>query len=151
MNALPVTTAIGAQMVIRPAEAGDTAFIRDSWKRSYLEGGFAPRCERLLYWEGQSDLINRLMGRSETLVAANSEDQAQLFGWVCFERTGRVGIVHFACVKRTFRQMGIGRALVLASVSSCEGRYHSHRTKLGELAARRIDSTWNPYLLGGIG
>ena len=138
-------------LLVREAELADIPFIRDSWKHSFHEGGHAPRCEPILFWEGQSDVITRLLGRSRVLVASNPEDRAQIFGWVCFEQVGPLGVVHYVVVKRPFRRMGVAKSLLEHAVGGLERRMHSHRTKLGERVAARVGSTWNPYLLGGIG
>lgn len=147
-----MTPAVGpsSSFLLRPGAVGDVAFIRDSWKRGYVDGGRAPNCERVLLWEGTADLITALLKRSSVFVAVSPEDDTQLLGWVCFERRGRVVILHFVHVKHVFRKRGLCRALLSAAIDGAPGLMHSLRTKDGDRLAMRLRSTWNPFLLGGI-
>ena len=150
MNATATaSTASRAEFILRPATVDDVPLIRDSWKRSYKGGGRAPKCEPLVYWEGQAELIDALLKRSHVVVAVSPEDSTQVFGWAAFEKRGRVGILHYCFVKAAFRRYGVARAL-LQEVSALPGLMHSHRTEDGDRLTRALRSTWNPYLLGGI-
>lgn len=135
---------------VRDATEADVPFVSDTWKHSYRKGGLSPNCAGVLYWEGQHALVARLLSRSMVRVAFNPHAPGQLFGWCCFEAVDQLGVLHFVYVKAPFRGYGIARELVSA-VANLPGLQHSHRTKDGERLCAALNSTWNPYLLGGIG
>ena len=104
--------------VIRPGRGGDRSFIINSWVRSYAKRAIAdspqpggigpPRTEAAVYVSSQNRLVERLLARSDILVACGREDSDQIFGYIAYEDPN---LLHYLYVKIPFRRLGIGRLL----------------------------------------
>lgn len=136
------------QVLLRPANESDAAFIFDSWLRSYRKGGRSPRVESAVFWDEHRRLLGKLLSRSTVLVACSGEDPAQLFGWLAFERLGAVCVVHYCYTQRVFRRLGVAKKLLEVASSGSGGLAHTHETDAGAPFAKAWRSVYNPYLAG---
>lgn len=95
----------------------EMSLVLKSWARCYRGEPANLRMPQRAFYLWQRDMIDRLLERGATvLVARDAERPAFLFGWLCAERLGRALAVHYAFVKRAFRERGIGHAMLAAAV-----------------------------------
>jgi|SRR5688572_11308790 len=142
---------------IRDLRAGDINFVLKSWLKSYKESMFATNIPGAVYFDEHKQVIMGELARgSEIVVAVNEEDDDQIIGFLCFDRTrlGTCLIVHYIYVKSPFRKMGVGRVLMDEAIGRCD-----HNPDLPIVithSSRDFGRFWpsyavyNPYLLGAI-
>lgn len=139
-------------VVIRPVVPDDRRFVIGSWLDSYYQP-LDPKRKAPELWHipkyvayGHLEMvIYKLLDRATTLVAVNSEDEHQLFGFICFNAPN---ILHYIYVKSTFRKFGIARALYEQFTAedtpvTCTFANFNYAS-----ARKRLPLTFNPYLRG---
>lgn len=146
-----------SQVLLRPAAAVEAPFIFRNWLDSYFPEQRA-RLKKTVYYEGQHALIERLLKRSRALVACNTHDPDQLYGFAVGELFGapfpNVFALHYVYVKQAFRERGIGSRLVRELRGNAEMTFHSHEIERGSgeavaawsaFRASLGGSNFNPY------
>jgi len=110
---------------VRPMNDHDRNFVRSSWLRSNrARCEWAPRSE---YFRLHHDVVEGLLERSTTLVACAKENPTQIVGWACGEITDGHPILHFAYVKRPFRNQGVAGHLVETLCGRRDGIVLTHQ------------------------
>lgn len=131
---------------IRPAVEADLPFVVHSWLHSYASTG-AKASSSSVYWDHHPNLVKAALGRSSVLVACPDDDPESILGWICIDRVGKHGLIHYVYVKHPFRRLGIASALLapLRPVPMCI----THKTSVTE--KMNLPSYWvhNPYLFNG--
>ena len=128
-----------SQVIIRPGEAGDASFIHSSWLNSYLRNSRWPGVVGPCFHVEHSEVIKRLMDRSEIKVAAWSEDAETILGWICAEPTA----LHYVFVRKEFRRQGIAKQLAEALIPGIA--LVTHRTTDADKIRWPIGWSYNPY------
>ncbi|HET7378721.1 MAG TPA: hypothetical protein VFJ24_01645 [Gaiellales bacterium] len=100
---------MGGTLKIRSPEPADVALVCSTWKRSARLA--YPWMRTTAYYRDHGAAIEAALARSSVLVACEADDPGHVYGWICWE--GRC--VHYVFVKYTYRAMGIGTALLLAT------------------------------------
>lgn len=113
---------------IRGPEGDDVNVILSAWTWGYFdwlkshlrsadsaEAVEYDRLAKAAYLEDYRPRIGELLRRSEVLVACAVDDPWQVFGWLAWEADPVSGTLHYAYVKKPFRQQGIFRALYAAA------------------------------------
>jgi ribosomal protein S18 acetylase RimI-like enzyme len=137
-EALPMESEVS----LRPAHAADTAFVVDSWLKSFRSSsGDVPGP---IYWRSHREVVDALLQRANVLVACNPEDASQIFGWAAFEKRAGVLVLHYLYVKEPFRRYGIATRLL--RTLSAKGCQYTHHTKAFARMARTWRAHFNPYL-----
>lgn len=100
--------------IIRPAGAPDLPFVGHSYVEGVCHADPWSACEPRWMRAAARAVVDRLIRRSEVLVACADEDEAQLFGCVMGSRDPRW--LHWIYVKATpdFRRLGIATSLMSA-------------------------------------
>lgn len=134
---------------LRPGLQSDLPFIKSSWLQSYRESS---KISYDLFNIYQNGLTEKILERSLTVVACNSEDDDLILGWICFEPAPKpvrlifdhptMRIVHYAYVKAIYRKLGVGKALYKACVQ--EPFVYTHRTEM--MRKLPISGDYCPYL-----
>ena len=102
---------------IQPATEADMALVWNSWLKSYRCEPESQRMPARAYHLWQKDIVQRLLdGGARVYVARDAERPVFLFGWLCAQRVGDALACHYAFVKRSFRERGVGHALLAAAV-----------------------------------
>jgi GNAT superfamily N-acetyltransferase len=110
---------------LRDAGPDDLPFVRSTWLRDYRErSSFARRIDAAEYQLFHRLLLDRIQSRSRTVVAYDVAAPEVLWGWVCSEPGN---CLHYVFVKRPFRNMGLGRALLQAALWPEDG-FYTHQT-----------------------
>lgn len=88
-----------------------------SWSRSFRAEPSSQRMGERAFFLAHRDVIDRLLaGGARVLVARDVANPGFIFGWICAERHGDALVAHYCYVKRAFRCLGIGHALLADAV-----------------------------------
>ena len=131
---------------IRPGTADDASFIFSSWLKSYRQSYFARTISNTIYFDQHHAVLRRLIKRCSTDIACNPEDPSQIYGYIVHESVTGIPVVHYVYVKQTFRNMGIGKALLEKAKTFEEAGVYTHHTKMAEKLAAKHSVTHHPYL-----
>jgi len=136
---------------IREANSEDISFIFSSWLKSFKTSKFAKSIGSNLYYSGHHILIENLLKRSKVLVACNSTDVGQIYGFGVGEMRDNVPIVHFIYVKHKFRKFKIGTALFEDLINKEEGEdypasFFTHLTKSSDASCHLYNAIYYPHL-----
>jgi L-amino acid N-acyltransferase YncA len=123
------------------------SFIFNSWLKSYQSS-----CKHIaapVYFEFQHKLIESILKRSTVLVAVNTTDEQQIYGYLVCEKIQDVTVLHYAYTKNLYRRTGIQKKLLAAAnISLAEPCFISHKTVVcSKLASNSL--VYNPYLAYG--
>jgi len=129
-----------ASISFRPFKEDDLNFITNSWMKSYKKHA-GVRSD--VYFVEHHKLIHFILRKSHILIACNSQNADQIFGYIVYEKN-IFTIIHFAFVKQMFRGIGIFKQLFdEASVTSpflC-----SHDTRYNQKEVLGKVKIFNPY------
>jgi len=129
---------------IRRGTTEDANFITNSWMESYRKSDFSKYIPKGIYNIGHHASVKAAIESSIIHVAASNEDDNQIFGWVCVQ-PGQTKTLHYIYVKHSFRELGIGTALLEASNIFKDAFFFSHLTK-GKLSIHLFEKgKYNPY------
>lgn len=133
---------------IRSATEEDIPFICNAWLKSYRSGYLCREVANTIYFAEHHKLIDRLIKKSNVMIACNPEDPTQIFGFSCNEIVDNVYVLHFIYIKQTYRNLGIATHLLKNSgfnpkVGSC----HTHSNKVSVRLQAKYNSVYHPYLL----
>jgi GNAT superfamily N-acetyltransferase len=92
-----------APIMLRPMDTSDRGRVCESWVKSY-SGRVCPPTQNRGLWR----LVNALLDRCATLVAAFDEDPLTILGWACTSSD----VVHYVHVRKEFRRQGISKQLL---------------------------------------
>jgi GNAT superfamily N-acetyltransferase len=122
---------------IRIATQSDLRFIRSSWFDSYWHCYAKKKIEGVVYRSEMRLSIERLLKRSNVLVAFFDEVPDEVLGWSACE--GQT--CHYVYVKGDYRRQGLGKGLVPPQIL-----YYSHATDAqGRLFANSVNMKFNPF------
>lgn len=129
------------ELILRPASADELLrVIPHDWFLSYRNNGSKDTQELGHDIYGQQNLlIAHLLATCPPIVATFAGVPDEVVGWVC--RDVSKPLTHFVYVKFDYRRTGVAAVLTQGT------RQHSHKTRAGELLARKLGSTFNPYSL----
>lgn len=115
--------------LIRDPKGNDLPFVLNSWLKSDRDNGRNRLMSQETYYGGYRDECIKKLDKGFVTVACNTEDEDQIFGWVCAD----AGVIHYVYVKVPFRNSGVASALVKAAepewgkgptVVSTAGKFH---------------------------
>jgi hypothetical protein len=141
--------AVPNQIRLREATEADLGFIFDSWLESYRrESAWAAHMSSNIFFPNHRNLVRELVQRCIPVIACNHDDPLHLAGFMCAERIQGIFVVHYAYVKFSLREYGIGSAMARAyQYDGNEQIIASHWTKTAIRIAQRKRALFNPYLL----
>lgn len=132
---------------IRPLTEADVPFIFSSWLKSYRESQFGRGMARTFFFTEHHKVIERLLKTCEVFIACNDQDVADIFGYICGERTGGVLVIHYIYVKHTYRNLGIGKLLLNCfSHTGDVAALYTHKTPAADKLAERFNMAYHPYI-----
>lgn len=109
------------------------------------EGSF-PHMATETYVAVQLPRVTRALARSQVVVACNPEEPGQIFGWICFERSGLGTVIHYVYTKHVFRRMGVATALFSAANPSGGPVTVTSTGRLFEDLRAKYSLTYDPTL-----
>lgn len=117
------------QFQIRDAEPEDSPFYFMAWLRSYREhSDVARKMDERIYFKWQQKVIERLLRRARLLIAYNPDDSDQHYGFICYESSAFIPILHYIYVKKPFRKLGIAGELL--SLMGKQSFVYTHETDI---------------------
>lgn len=135
-------------VLVRPAEAADIPFIFNSWLRSFRTGSLCANVANSIYFVEHHKVLEKLLKRSEVLVACEPSDPTNIYGYLCYEKIQDIFVLHYAYVKHTFRQLGVANSLL--EKTGCDftkqGLF-SHHNKSSERFCAKLNLTYHPYII----
>lgn len=140
-----------AEVMVRPAVAGDLPFIFSGWLRSYRVGDLCAGVGNDRYFEAHHKIVALLLQRSTVLVACDAQNPHGVFlGFTCAEMLpGGERLLHYVYVKEDFWGHGVARMLLdaLEEREPAERVTCTHRTRRGKGLIRAKGWTYDPYAL----
>lgn len=133
---------------IRPAQETDIPFILNSWLKSFRMGTFNVNVANTIYFTEQHKLVEKILKRSTVLIACESNDVANIYGYIVFEKIEGILTIHYMYIKHTFRGLGLSKVLLENAGHDKEaGGLYTHNTRVGEKVAIKANLVYHPYLL----
>jgi hypothetical protein len=110
--------------IVRPAQASDLSYIRNSWCRSshsHLESAHylskqGPAPHYHIYRTLFDDVQDRILSGARVLVAVNDDDTDQILGFLVYEPAADAPpVLHYLQTKKELWRTGIGKVLLEAA------------------------------------
>jgi len=108
---------------IESMQAHDVDFIWSSWLKSYRSSPHTRKWSEAAYLDYQRPRIERLLGRSQVLVARPLDWAQGILGYLVYEPN----LIHYVYVKSTYRHQGVARSLLATSGVQLSECSYSHR------------------------
>jgi ribosomal protein S18 acetylase RimI-like enzyme len=143
----------GLKFVLRDAQPDDLAFCIHAWAQESEQAPAATGVPHQVFAPYQRRLIARVLQGASTTIACSPEASDHAYGFVASGPDYRGHpVVHWVYVKSTFRDMGLGRALLEHALQGRIGgwvTFASQRSlsRRAESSLRRYGLTYNPFLL----
>lgn len=143
---------------IRQASTKDLDLILNNWLESYAEFQFSRlrssekfgnpwvKIPKSTFFPNHRRLAQAAIARSFVFCAADMEDPAHVYGWICVEPESgeEKPTLHYIYVKYTFRKMGVGAALMSETLKDSDFTFsHLPSTRLYQSFKGR--GRFNPY------
>lgn len=134
---------------IRPATDNDVPFILNSWLKSYRDNGpIAQNVPNTIYYAGHHKILQKIIRRSQVLVACDEKDESQIFGYASAERIDGHFVLHFVYIKQQFRKMGIGTSLLnMFEHDPSTVSIFTHHTRMAERMHMKYNMVYHPYVI----
>lgn len=134
-------------ITLRQPHAEDIPFIFSSWLKSYRSSLHVKNISNTVYYGEHHKVLERLMKRSEALIACNPEDANQIYGYLIYEKITGILVTHYCYVKQPYRRLGICHQLLSAAGRDKDEPFvYTHETFLGEKISGRLRAMYNPYV-----
>lgn len=125
------------------ATADEYAFVFDSWARSFQKSRYAGCIPNHLYPQvsraGSADILDR-GAKVEVAYVDMPDGSRRVMGYSVSEP--QRNILHWVFVKRDYRQLGIGRALVDRVTAECDPAKPKHYTYRTDASAKFLGPSW---------
>lgn len=132
-----------AEIILRPGIIPeDAGFVFSSWLKSYY--GNSPHntwIPKKIYQKEQAIIITKLLNRSDLSIAAMSEDERIIIGYLVYEK----GIIHYVYIKEPFRGLGIGKKLIQENGFFDKTKV-THLTHKGRKIQLKAGFIYSPYI-----
>lgn len=114
------------QITFRPVKESDLNYIYSSWLEDYLSShhtkvktyklqSHVALMPKNLYYKEQRELIAKILKKSKVIVACNTEDEEQIFGYIVYRSLGletELTILSWVYVRPIYRSFGICKKLI---------------------------------------
>jgi GNAT superfamily N-acetyltransferase len=132
----------------RAASEEDIGFIFNSWLKSFRHSYFAKVISNTIYYEEQHKILEALIKASKVIVACDEKDTSQIYGYAVGDEIDNFLIIHYVYVKHSFRNMGIGKALLNVFDHSPEkAAIYTMHTRTCERLAPKYNFVYHPYII----
>lgn len=132
---------------VRPAKLEDLDFIYATWLKSYRHASqFAKKLTNKVFFEMHHKVIDNFVARGGLVQVAHPKGEPDvILGYICYEAT--MPLVQYVYVKKTFRKMGVARALYKTTNIPDNGIFTHWTTDTDWIIKKLENLTYNPYLL----
>ena len=100
-----------------------------------------------VYFSEHHKLIEKLLKVSAIAVACNENDSTQIYGWACASTIDDIPCLHYVYVKHSFRNLGIGTALLYYFNKERKTMLYTHYTKNIHSFKNKCELVYHPYIL----
>jgi hypothetical protein len=139
-----------SEIEVRPAYMDDLAFIFATLLRSYRHASnFARKISNEIFYTYHHMFLDACLKRpnSKVMVAHPKGEPNVILGYLLSEtRPDGEDVVHYTYVKKSFRQMGVARAL-WATLNPEKKYTITHYTVDADWIVKKFNLKYNPYLL----
>jgi len=135
---IPEEVESAPNILIRPADINDAAFILDTWLDGHARQN--RNQSKISLYKMHRPIVENLLESAFTYVACNQAITDQIYGYVCAKRhefdvlnkTRSLLIVHWAHVKSVFRTMGIATTILERAYGYRRGEkvLHTHQGRI---------------------
>lgn len=133
---------------LRKAIQDDVGFIFNAWLKSFKFSHFARNITNTIYFAEQHKLIERLLKSNDTIIACNTDDPTQIYGFINAGHVDGILCVNYIYVKQSFRNLGIGKILLNSfEHDAASASVYTHYTRMSEKLAAKYNFVYHPYLL----
>ena len=133
---------------LRAATAEDVPFIFNSWLKSYRQSLFARNITSTVYFSEHHKVLENLLRNSTVIMACDKQDPTTVYGYICAGKVDGVFVLHYVYVKHSFRNLGVGKALLNAFDHDVNtAAVYTHHTRMSERLAPKYNLLYHPYLL----
>jgi ribosomal protein S18 acetylase RimI-like enzyme len=134
-----------ADIEVRPGYVEDLNFIFATWLRSYRHASqFARKISNEIFYSRHHLVIDLILKRngSKVLVAHPKGEPDVILGYVVTEtQPDGANVLHYSYVKKSFRQMGIAKALW----KDMNSTVFTHHTADADWIAKKFNLVYDPY------
>lgn len=120
----------------------DRSFIFNSWLKSYRDRNGKIRTD--VYYTMQSEVIERLLNRSQVMLLVDPTDEDTIFGYIVCEPSKNT--VHYVYVKYSLRQNLLAKAMVQAMLDVSKPMWITHEPHHMAEMTEKYQLIYNPFL-----
>jgi ribosomal protein S18 acetylase RimI-like enzyme len=139
-----------SEIEVRAAYIEDLPFIFATLLRSYRHAStFARKISNEVFYKYHHMFLDQCLKRPESkvMVAHPKNDPNVILGYILSEtRADGEEVVHYTYVKKSFREMGVARAL-WATLDKDKKYVITHYTMDADWIVKKFNLKYNPYLL----
>lgn len=134
---------------LREYEETDIPFIFKSWLVNFRASNYLEDIiDHDIYFEFHKRLVEKILSDSICLLAANPEDESQVFGYIAYRKIKGLNILHYIYVKAPYRRLGIAEFLLdFVFEKKRQTIVTTHYTRMARVLRRKWNIVFNPYLL----
>ncbi len=119
----------------------DSAFVIDSWLRSYYgHSFFTQEIPKAVFFRAHSEIIKKFLIRGTVKLAVKREDPDIILGYIAFEDKK----LHYIYIKENFRGFGLCRKLLLEN-GFFDGTIITHLTLRTKKLQMKMGYVYCPY------
>lgn len=135
------------EIEVRTVVKEDLNFVLATWLRSYRHASqFAKKISNEIYFKWHHKVIERIIERGGNILIAHPVGEPNvILGYLCIENQSMLPVVHYCYVKKTFRKMGVAKALL--DGSTLEGAHFTHYTTDCDWITKKFKLVYDPYLI----
>lgn len=132
---------------LRKANEEDISFIFNSWLKSYRTSFFARDITSTVYYTEHHKTVEHIAKNNNIIIACNENDPTQIYGYICAGQVDGILAIHYIYVKHTFRNLGIGKALLNAfEHDPAQAAVYTHHTRMADKLAAKYNMIYHPYV-----
>lgn len=132
---------------LRAKQASDEPFIYNSWLRSHRDGNHSGYMSNTVYYDNHKLVIKDILNTAKTVMLVNPDDSDHIFGYLCFDDSYSVPIIHYCYIKEPFRKFGLASNVVKEIFPEANEIFVTHATSLFSEIEKRFNVIFNPYLI----
>lgn len=133
---------------VREHNEKDIPFIYKSWLVNFRDSNnLEALIDKQIYFDSHKKIIDKILEQSTCLIAANPDDEDQIFGYVIFDNYKKLQILHYVYVKAPYRRLGIASLLKKLAFKLPHAIVTSHHTRMSMVLRDKWNLVFNPYIL----
>lgn len=118
-----------SELTLRHARNSDYIFILSNYQKSFRNSQFAGIIRNNQYYSVMKNTLDDLLARgARCVIACDKLDSDNLVGFILFETTNTVPVIHYLFVKPDFRENGIAGYLLHSAAPEFEPFLYTHKT-----------------------